>query len=429
MVYVLNIDSKPLMPCSNTKARHLLEQGKAIRVKSISKEIFTIRLTSAVSGYKEEIRLGIDAGSKHIGISASSERREYFSAELELRDDITKLLTARREARRSRRNRLRYRAPRFDNRVRSKNRGWLAPSVENKIATHLRAVDLVCSILPISEIIVEVAAFDTQLLQNPGIEGKMYQNGETAGFLNAKEYVRFRDGCKCQLCKGKTGDRKLEVHHIVQRKDGGSNRPSNLITLCHTCHSELHADPEAYPLKAPKGYRHETFMGIMRWTFYNRLKELYGDKVSMTYGYITRELRNENSLEKSHRTDALCITGYPKAERLDHWLYSKKNRCHNRQIHKANKLKGGKLKLNQAPRLVKGFRLFDKVEYQSHACFITGRRSSGYFALKTLNGTSITDSVSYKNIRFLEETKSMLVEKRVPTTALKGEIIRTQEFL
>lgn len=428
MVYVLNIDSKPLMPCSNTKARHLLEQGKAIRVKSISKEIFTIRLTSAVSGYKEEIRLGIDAGSKHIGISASSERLEYFSAELVLRDDITKLLTARREARRMRRNRLRYRAPRFDNRVRSKNRGWLAPSVENKIATHLRAVELACSILPISEIIVEVAAFDTQLLQNPGIEGTEYQNGQCAGFLNAKEYVRFRDGCKCQLCKGKTGDRKLEVHHIVQRKDGGSNRPSNLITLCHTCHSELHADPGKYKLRAPKGYRHETFMGIMRWTFYNRLKELYPN-VSMTYGYITRELRNENSLEKSHRTDALCITGYPKAERMDHWLYSRKNRCHNRQIHKANKLKGGKLKLNQALRLVKGFRLFDKVEYQSHACFITGRRSSGYFALKALDGTRITDSVSYKNIRFLEESKSILVEKRTPTAALKDGIIRTQEIL
>jgi len=59
----------------------------------------------------------------------------------------------------------------------------------------------------------------------------------------------------------------------------------------------------------------------------------------------------------------------------------------------------------------------------------TGRRSSGYFALKALDGTSITDSVSYKNIRFLEESKSILVEKRAPTTALKGGFIRTQEFL
>ena len=429
MVYVLDIDSKPLMPCTEAKARHLLEQGKAIRVKkNLSKEIFVIRLNFASSGYKEEIKLGVDAGSKHIGLSAASERKEYFSAEFEERDDVSKNLTSRREARRTRRSRLRYRAPRFKNRVHSKNKGWLAPSIENKIGTHLRAVEIICSILPISEIIVEVATFDTQLLQNPEIEGTMYQNGVTAGFLNAKEYVRHRDGYKCQLCKGKSKDKKLEVHHIVQRKDGGTNRPDNLITLCHTCHSELHTNPEVTKLKAPKGYRHEAFMGIMRWTFYNRLKELY-PKVSLTYGYITREIRKEHDIEKSHRADALCITGFPEAERMDYWLYSKKNRCHNRQIHKANKLKGGRLKLNQAPRLVKGFRLFDKVEYQSHACFITGRRSSGYFALKTLNGTSITDSVFYKRLRFLEEPGTILVERRAPTATLKGGIILMQEFL
>lgn len=39
-------------------------------------------------------------------------------------------------------------------------------------------------------------------------------------------------------------------------------------------------------------------------------------------------------------------------------------------------LKGGRKKLNQAPYLVKGFRLFDKVEFEGEECFIFGRRST-----------------------------------------------------
>ena len=113
MVYVPSLGSKPLMPCTYAKARHLLEQGKAIRARISSHDVFVIRPQFSVAGYKEDIILGVDAGFEAIGLSASSERQEYFAAEVEVRNNITKLLTARREARRTRRNRLRYRAPRF----------------------------------------------------------------------------------------------------------------------------------------------------------------------------------------------------------------------------------------------------------------------------------------------------------------------------
>ena len=153
-------------------------------------------------------------------------------------------------------------------------------------------------------------------------------------------------------------------------------------------------------------------MGIMRWTVYNRLKEIYPN-VRFTYGYITKNTRIENNLEKSHRTDALCIAGHPTAKPLDHYFYQKKVRCHNRQIHKATILKGGKKKLNQAPYKVFGFRLFDKVKYQNTECFIFGRRSSGRMDIRLLDGTHINASVGYKNLKLIENRKYYLTERKV----------------
>ena len=152
-------------------------------------------------------------------------------------------------------------------------------------------------------------------------------------------------------------------------------------------------------------------MGIMRWTFYNRLKQIYPN-VKMTYGYITKNTRISNNLEKSHRVDARCISRNPLAKPLDFWFYIKQVRKHNRQIHKAKITKGGKRKLNQAPYDVKGFRLFDKVLYDGVECFIFGRRSTGYFDLRKLDGEVIHRSASYKKLKLLNIRKSLLIEKR-----------------
>ena len=124
MVYVLNIEGKPLMPCKESKARHLLRDGKAIVVK---KEPFTIRLLFEVDNVAQEVALGIDSGSKHIGVSATTDKKELYAADVELRNDIVDLLSSRREMRRTRRSRLRYRQARFNNRVHSKKKikvGW-----------------------------------------------------------------------------------------------------------------------------------------------------------------------------------------------------------------------------------------------------------------------------------------------------------------
>lgn len=411
LVYVLNKYGKPLMPCRPQKARKLLKQNKA---KVVRTEPFTIQLLYGSSGYKQDITLGVDAGSKHIGLSASTEEKELYASDVELRTDIVDLLSTRRQYRRSRRSRkTRYRKARFLNRVKSKNKGWLAPSIENKIHTHFKVISDVHKILPITKIIVETASFDIQKINNPDIQGKEYQQGDQLGFWNTREYVLFRDSHKCQCCKGKSKDKVLNVHHIESRKTGG-NAPDNLITLCETCHTKYHKGEIELPKSIKRGmsFKDAAFMGIMRWTFYNRLKELYSN-VSMTYGYITKNTRITNDLPKEHYVDALCISGHHKAERLGYYFYQKQVRHNNRQLHKATILKGGIRKSNQAPKYVKGYQLFDKVKYDNRTYYVFGRRDSGYFDIRKLNGEKVNKgSLSHKRIKLLEQRKTLLTERR-----------------
>ena len=411
LVYVLNKHGTPLMPCKPSKARKLLRDKNA---KVVKREPFTIQLLYGSSGYKQDITLGVDAGSKMIGISATTTKRELYASEVELRNDIVDLLATRRENRRTRRNRLRYREARFNNRVRSKNKGWLAPSIEHKIQTHLRVVEDVHKILPVKKIIVETASFDIQKIKNPEISGVEYQQGEQLNFWNVREYVLHRDGYICQCCKGKSKNNVLNVHHIESRKIGG-DAPNNLITLCETCHQGYHKGVVAFPKSIKRGtsFKDAAFMGIMRWAFFDKLKETYSN-VSMTYGYITKNTRIHNGLQKTHYIDARCISGNPMVEPLDYYFYQKKVRCHNRQIHKVNFLKGGRKKLNQAPYMVKGFRLFDKVKYDGKYYFIFGRRSSGYFDIRNLQGEKVNKgSISCKKIEFVEPRKTILTERRL----------------
>ena len=407
MVYVLNIEGKPLMPCKEAKARKLLKQDKA---KIVKREPFVIQLLFECENQTQDITLGVDAGSKHIGLSATTEKKELYAADVELRNDIVDLLSTRRENRRTRRNKLRYREPRFNNRINSKEKGWLAPSVENKINTHLKVVFDAHKILPITKIIIETASFDIQKINNPEISSFEYQQGEQLGFWNVREYVLWRDNHICQHCKGKSKDKVLNVHHIESRKTGG-NAPNNLITLCKTCHEKYHKGEIQINMKRGNSFKDAAFMGIMRWAFYERLKELYPN-VSMTYGYITKNTRIKNNLPKEHYVDAKCISGNPLAEPLGYYFYQKKVRCHNRQIHKANILKGGVKKRNQAEYLVKGFRLFDKVKYGGQVGFIFGRRSSGYFDIRKLNGEAIHKSASYKKLKLLDTRKTLLLERK-----------------
>lgn len=416
--YVLNKRGEPLMPCSPGKARILLKQQKACVVKRTP---FTIKLLHGSAGYKQPITLGVDAGSKHVGLSASTEKRELYSEEFTPRNDVVELLSTRRQSRRSRRNRkTRYRAPRFDNRVHSKHKGWLAPSVEVKIQEHITVIKRICRILPVTLVRVETAEFDTQRLKamlagKPLPVGTDYQLGEMYDEYNVRQYVLKRDNYTCQCCGAHTTAKKavkLHVHHLESRKVGG-NAPSNLITLCTTCHNNLHKGKITLDgKKRGKTLRDAAFMGIMRNTLLTRLRNELHIPVQNTYGYITKLLREQNDIKKSHVNDARCISKHPLAEPCSICYRTKAIRHHNRQIHKAKILKSGIRKANQAPYIVKGFRLWDKVLYNEQECFISGRRSSGYFALRKFDGTTITNSISFKKLRLLEPSTNYLIERK-----------------
>ena len=189
MVYILSKEGKPLMPTSrHGKVKHLLKSNRA---KVVKRTPFVIQLLYDTTEYVQPVTLGVDAGSKIIGLSATTENDELFASEVTLRNDIVELLSTRRQNRRTRRNHLRYREPRFNNRVKPK--GWLAPSVQHKVDSHLRVITDVYKILPITKLIVETASFDIQKIKNPSISSADYQQGDQMGFWNVREYVLFRD--------------------------------------------------------------------------------------------------------------------------------------------------------------------------------------------------------------------------------------------
>ena len=412
MVYVISKSGKPLMPTNNhAKVRRMLKDGKA---KCIKRTPFTIQLTYDSDENVQDITLGVDAGSKHIGLSATTCKAELFASEVVLRSDIKNNLATRRMMRRDRRSRkTRYRESRFDNRRKSDN--WLAPSIRAKIDTHLKVIDDVCKILPISEIVIETASFDIQKIKAEK-DGKPLGDrrfGEQHGYWNTREYVLHRDNYTCRCCKGKSKDGILNVHHIESRKTG-SDAPSNLVTLCKTCHKAYHAGNLELPSDIAKGrnYTDATFMGLMRRTCYERLKKMHPN-VRMTYGYITKATRIKAGLEKSHIVDARCISGNPNVKPAEEVYIMRKLRRHNRQIHKINYAKGGTRRTNQAPYEVYGFKLFDKVRYKGEECFIFGRRLTGYFNVRKADGTIVKTSAPYKKLSLIESSTAFIIAKAV----------------
>lgn len=355
--------------------------------------------------------LGIDAGSKHIGVSASSEKKELFAAQVELRSDIVKLLSTRRELRRTRRNRkTRYRKVRFDNR--KKKDGWLAPSVEQKVGIHLKVIRLVHKLIPITKTTIEVAQFDIQKIKNPDINGDDYQQGEQMGFWNVREYVFARDGHKCVHCKGKSKDQILNVHHLESRKTGG-NSPSNLVTLCETCHKAYHRGEFDLKIKRGTILRDAAVMNIMRWAIYKRVNAEFRN-VHLTYGYVTKHTRIDNGIVKTHAADAFCIAKNVHAMRLSSFFMCRCVPRHTRALHVSNPKKGGIRRNAIASHKIgkSNFQRFDMVRWMGKECFIFGsthRRP----VLRDIEGVKMHEnaSVNIKTIKFLRRMRCSILVK------------------
>ena len=214
-VFVLDRNGRPLMPCTEKRARLLLERGRARVHKMLP---FTVRIVDlkAENCAFQALRVKLDPGSKKTGIALVRETEDRGVAVLNLFElahrgrQISEALTSRRGHRRLRRAQLRYRAPRFDNRGNQQS-GWLAPSLQHRVDTTLAWVKRIESLTPISAISTELVRFDMQALENPDIEGAQYQQGTLAGY-EVREYLLEKWGRTCAYCDDKNVP--LQIEHI-----------------------------------------------------------------------------------------------------------------------------------------------------------------------------------------------------------------------
>ena len=374
-IFVQDFEGNPLMPTSPARARQLLRSGDAVLV---DRALFLIRLTRPSASCRQETAMGVDLGSHHVGVSVTTDRRELYSSEVLLRDDISRRLLKRREMRRGRRFRkTRYRAARFDNRTAAKKVGWIAPSVRHKVDSIVGICSRISQILPVDTVVCEGGKFDAQAVMNPEINGKEYQQGPQSGFDNVKAYVRWRDRYSCQNCGARGADVRLEVHHIRHRMDCGSDRPDNLVTLCHECHRRHHEEGMALNVKAPSAMRDMSAMNIIRRCIIDSLRKQFLT-VRETWGYITARGRRTAQVSKSHTEDAFIISGNIHAERVGYVHMWRQLPRHSRRLHEEVLHRGGNRKSKVAVKWIAAkktgtvFRRFDRVKANGSEGFIAG---------------------------------------------------------
>jgi len=383
MVYVISKDGQPLMPTNRSgKVRRLLRDKKAKVVKRCP---FTIQLLYETTDFVQECTLGVDTGSKHCGAAVYSDGKILYQSQIELRDDIKSKMETKRKCRRFRRNRkTRYRKARFLNRKNSTKLDRLPPSIRSKVNSQIKEIEFVKSILPISQLVLEVGQFDTHLMKDPTINRHWgYQKGPNYGFENTKAKVLYRDNYECQCCKTKKGT--LNVHHIIYRSKGGSDEESNLITLCESCHTKLHQGKlksfeEKLIGKEKADLRYATQMSIVR----SQLLKHYPEAIE-TFGYVTKANRQQLGLPKDHYIDACVIASAGKPFTQNEVVFYKK--CAAKQDRQLTK--GARGEQSIITKKILGFKKFDKVEYFGGKYFIKGRMSSGYAILMDIFGTKV----------------------------------------
>lgn len=325
-VFVLDKQKRPLMPCTEKRARLLLQRGRAVVVRLAP---FTIRLKDRVGGATQPLRIKLDPGSRATGLALVRESESVDPAtgavdrvahvlwlgELTHRGhQIREALTARAAFRRRRRTaNLRHRAPRFDNRT--KPTGWLAPSLRHRVETTTNWVARLRRWAPITALSQELVRFDMQAMQTPDISGVEYQQGTLAGY-EVREYLLEKWNRTCAYC-GATNV-PLEIEHIVPRSRGGSDRVSNLTLACRPCNQRKGSRSIEDFLKRQPARLHKiqaqakaplkdaAAVNATRWALFAALKAT-GLPVETGSGGRTKFNRTRLNLPKTHALDAACV--------------------------------------------------------------------------------------------------------------------------
>ena len=416
-VLVIGLNGRPLMPTTTRKARILLKEQKA---SVICRYPFTIHLWYKTGCAIQDVQIGIDTGSQHIGVGVTSGNRQVLKAEHALRSSMEKrsLMETRAAYRRGRRYRkIRYRKPKWRFRTKRKYfeepdrkgrhwrkvkittqsprpKGWLPPSLQSKYDHHIRIIRRYLQYLPekISKnLVIEVGRFDMARMKDPQIHGAMYQRGPMYDAENLKAYVFARDGYRCACCGKKAGTIrkdgtvvKLAVHHTLFRSRGATDNPKYLASVCDACHTAEAHKPGGIlyewmeqEKQFTRGLRDAAFMNILRRRLFQAFPE-----ATFTYGNITAADRKRLLLPKGHANDAIAISLQGKD--VDHLknqcqtLHYKQVRKSKRSLQEATPRKGRKEPNREAKRNwkntteVKGFRLWDTVYVNGQKLYISG---------------------------------------------------------
>ncbi|NHM25881.1 hypothetical protein G7K71_02410 [Desulfofundulus sp. TPOSR] len=303
-VFVLSKTGKRLMPTHAAKARKLLKEKKA---KIVSRNPFTIQLTYQTTEYTQNLTVKLDPGFRKGGVALQSNDKIIFQGEITHRRYINQptkgqVLVVRRQRRRARRYRIRYRAPRFDNRRRPE--GWLPPTIKAKADVLINVLKVLAKYAPITRAIIEAGSFDTHKMQDPDIKPEDYQNGRQKGFKNVKEYVKHRDR-RCINC----GAEIKEVHHLKQKAKGGTDNPDNLVALCEKCHRLVTLGKLKLDISPGREFKGAAFINAAKNYIVSEIKKFIPEVV-IQKGWQTKEERERLNLPKTHINDAIAMGTY-----------------------------------------------------------------------------------------------------------------------
>lgn len=331
-VAVISASGRKLMPTNSYRARRLLKSKRAVIYRY--RPVFTIKLVDRTNGYTQPIEYKCDTGYQNIGISICSDTKGFVNEQRDLLKDEVKRHSDSRKYRRTRRNRLRYRKKRFDNRKGMISEDGFAPSIRNKRDVHVRLYEEYYKVFPITKAVFEMGQFDTQVLKAveaglPVPEGTDYQHGEQYGYATLREAVFARDDYTC-ICCGKSAIKdgvKLRIHHIGYLSGDRSNRMANLGSVCENCHTSKNHKPggKLYNLKPKlKTFKGATFMTTVRYSMVRKLKAATPDvDIRVTYGAATKLARRALNVKKTHSNDAYCMGEFHPKHRSDFKHYKK----------------------------------------------------------------------------------------------------------
>lgn len=379
-VYVLSKNGKPLMPTTRCGHVRILLKEKKARV--VERNPFTIQLTYETEENTQPLTLGIDPGRTNIGASVVTQDGEcVFSAQLVTRNkDVPKLMKARKQfrmahrrlKRRCKRQRrakatgtispkkeiqrllpgceepinckgIRNKEARFNNRKRPA--GWLTPTANHLLLTHLNLVKKLQKFLPITDVVLEVNRFAFMAMDNPHIQRWQYQRGPLYGKGSVEDAVYAAQDGHCLFC-----DSGIDhYHHVVPRRKNGSETLENRVGLCEEHHRLVHTE-EAWTKKLAakkagmnKKYHALSVLNQIIPALTEQLAELFPQHTFVTTGQDTYHFREDHDIQKDHYLDAYCIacSVLPNAKKVSHPKGMpcdiRQFRRHDRQAcHKAN---------------------------------------------------------------------------------------------